>query len=119
MVTVNKECFLFSHLSADFRLSVFCHRAYCIRKHGKRRKFSQAIFRGIKTIYLVSSTFLRILCVQDTTPKVLLQVSLSIYCYCVKVAFLVIKPKWYLDTKLVALQQFHSIATVNNMCFRN
>ena len=90
MVTVNKECFLFKNLSVDFRhfrLSVFCHRACCIHK---------PIFRGIKTIYLVSSTFLYILCVQDITPKVLLKVSLSIYCYCLKVAFLVIKAKMVL-----------------------
>ena len=32
------------------------------------------IFWGIKTIYLISSTFVGILCVQDTTLKVLLKV---------------------------------------------
>ena len=36
--------------------------------------FHQLIFRGIKTIYLISTTFPGILCVQDTTLKVLLKV---------------------------------------------
>ena len=36
--------------------------------------FDKLIFRGIKTIYLISSTFLGILCVQGTTLKVLLKV---------------------------------------------
>ena len=31
--------------------------------------FHKLIFRNIKTIYLIFSTFLRILCVQDTTLK--------------------------------------------------
>ena len=36
--------------------------------------FYKLIFRGMKTIYLIWSTFLSILCDQDTTLKVLLNV---------------------------------------------
>ena len=36
--------------------------------------FHKLIFRGIKTIYLILSTFPGILCVQDTNLKVLLKV---------------------------------------------
>ena len=36
--------------------------------------FQKLIFRGIKPIYLISSTFLSIMCVQDKTLKVLLKV---------------------------------------------
>ena len=36
--------------------------------------FQKLIFLGIKSIYLISSTFLSILCVQDKTLKVLLKV---------------------------------------------
>ena len=71
--------------------------------------FDKLIFRVIKFIYLNWSTFLGILGIQGITLKVLLKVlSMSIYYDCLKVAFLVIKPKWYLDTKLVASQQFSS-----------
>ena len=65
--------------------------------------FHKLTFRGIKAIYLVSSTFLRILCVQDTTLKVFLKVSLRIYCYCVKVAFRVIKTKMVLRYQIGSL----------------
>ena len=37
--------------------------------------FDKVIFRGIETIYLISSTFLGILCVQGTNLKVLLKVT--------------------------------------------
>ena len=36
--------------------------------------FQKLIFQGIKSIYLISSTFLSILCVHDKTLKVLLKV---------------------------------------------
>ena len=36
--------------------------------------FRKHVFRGTKTIYLISSTFLDILCIQDTSFKVLLKV---------------------------------------------
>ena len=122
MVTVNKECFYletFLLISGISGFPYFTIEHTVFENTETAGNFHKTIFRDIKTIYLVSSTFLRILCVQDTTHKVLLKVSLNIYCYCVKVAFLVIKPKWYLDTKLVAFQQFHSNATVSNMCFLN
>ena len=38
------------------------------------KNFYKLIFRGIKTIYLIWSTFLSILCDQDLTLKVLLKV---------------------------------------------
>ena len=37
-------------------------------------KFHKLIFRGIKFIYLILSTFLGILCVRDKTLKALLKV---------------------------------------------
>ena len=43
-----------------------------IGKLGNHENFHKLIFRGIKTIYLI--TFLSILCVEDTTLKVLLKV---------------------------------------------
>ena len=76
--------------------------------------FDKLIFRGIKFIYLNWSTFLGILGIQGITLKVLLKVvlSMSIYYDCLKVAFLVIKPKWYLDTKLVLRYQIGSFSAV-------
>ena len=75
--------------------------------------FDKLIFRGIKFIYLNWSTFLGILGVQGITLKVLLKVlSMSIYCDCLKVAFLVIKPKRYVDTKLVLRYQIGSFSAV-------
>ena len=40
-------------------------------KKRNHRKFSYAHFPGIKTIYLISSSFLGILCVQNTILEVL------------------------------------------------
>ena len=37
--------------------------------------FNKLIFRGVKTIYLIWSTFLSILCDQDLTFKVLFKVT--------------------------------------------
>ena len=45
-----------------------------IRKPGNHGKFSQAHFWGIKTIYLILSTLLGILYVQNTMYKVLLKI---------------------------------------------
>ena len=46
-----------------------------IRKDGNHeKKFDKLIFRGTKTIHLISGPFLGILCVQDTNLKVLLKV---------------------------------------------
>ena len=76
--------------------------------------FQKLIFSGIKASYLILSTFLGILCVQDTTLKVLLKVInehlllFTIIYIILKVAFWLIKPKWYLDNKLTAFQQFSS-----------
>ena len=61
------------------------------------------IFRGIKTIYyLIWSTFLSILCDQDTTLKVLLKVIKENLRLKLEVAFLLLKPKLYLDNKVIA-----------------
>ena len=66
--------------------------------------FNKLIFRGTKTIYLILSTLLGILYVQNTIYKVLLKVInehllLSLW---------LLKPKWCLDNKLVAFKQFSS-----------
>ena len=45
-----------------------------IRKPGNNGKFLSADFSSIKAIYLISSTFLGIFCIQDRTLKVLLKV---------------------------------------------
>ena len=67
------------------------------------------IFRGIKTIYyLIWSTFLSILCDQDTTLKVLLKVIKENLRLKLEVAFLLLKPKLYLDNKVIAFYQFSS-----------
>ena len=60
------------------------------------------IFQGIKTIYLIWSTFLSILCDQDTTLKVLLKVIKENLRLKLEVAFLLLKPKLYLDNKVIA-----------------
>ena len=68
--------------------------------HGKN--FYMLIFQGIKTIYLIWSTFLSILCDQDTTLKVLLKVIKENLRLKLEVAFLLLKPKLYLDNKVIA-----------------
>ena len=66
------------------------------------------IFRGIKTIYLIWSTFLSILCDQDITLKVLLKVIKKNLPLKLEVAFLLLKPKLYLDKKVITFYQFSS-----------
>ena len=56
--------------------------------------FHKLISRGTKTIYLILSTFLAILCVQNLIYKVLLKViNEHFYYHYFKVAFLVVKAK--------------------------
>ena len=55
--------------------------------------FDNLIFRSDKTIDLIQSSFERILCVQDTTLKVLLKVIHETKHWSLKVAFPVIKAK--------------------------
>ena len=64
--------------------------------------FHKLIFRGIKTIYLIWSTFLSISCDQDLTFKVLLKVIKENLHWSLKVAFLLLKPKLYLHNKVIA-----------------
>ena len=104
MVIVNTECFLFRKLYVDFRhfrVFIFCHRA-----HSKTRKprkiFYMLIFRGIKTIYLIWSTL------KDTTLQVLLKVIKENLRLNLEAAFLLLKPKLFLDNKVIALYQFSS-----------
>ena len=75
------------------------------------------VFQETKTIYLISSTFLDIWCLQDTSLKVLLKVINDHLLLNPKVAFLVLKPKWYLDSKLVAFQQFSTNGNRQHGCF--
>ena len=55
--------------------------------------FQKLIFRGIKTIYLIWSTFLSILCYQDFTLKALLKVMKENLLFKLEGSFLVIKAK--------------------------
>ena len=75
------------------------------------------VFQETKTIYLISSTFLDIWCLQDTSLKVLLKVINDHLLLNPKMAFLVLKPKWYLDSKLVLSSTFLLMVTANNGCF--
>ena len=75
------------------------------------------VFQETKTIYLISSTFLEIWCLQDTSLKVLLKVINYHLLLNPKVAFLVLKPKWYMDSKLVLCSNFLQMVTASNGCF--
>ena len=66
------------------------------------------IFRGIQTIYLIYSTFLCILRYQDTTLKALLKVIKENLRLKLEVAFLLLKPKLDLHSKVTAFYQFSS-----------
>ena len=62
--------FLGQKLSVDIR-----HFRVCIFENPETTEnFHKPIFRGIKTSYLISSSFLGILCVQNTFLEVLLKV---------------------------------------------
>ena len=97
LATVNHEhwvLFWFRKFSVDFRLFqvfVFCHRAYS--KFRKPRKS-------------------KILCVQDTTLKVLLAVIKENLRLKFESSFLnynkIFKPKWHVDNKFIAFQKFSS-----------
>ena len=67
-----------------------------------RKNLYMLIFQGITTIYLIWSTFLSNLCDQDTTLKVLLKVIKENLPLKLEVAFLLLKPKLYLDNKVIA-----------------
>ena len=64
------------------------------------------IFRDSETIYLIWSTFLSILCDQDTTLKVLLKVIKENLPLKLEVAFLSLKLKLYLENKVIAFTSF-------------
>ena len=82
--------------------SSFCHRV-CLRTRKPQKVLisKKLIFRGIKSIYVILSIFVSILCVHDKTPKVLLKVIkehlllklIETYYW----LFLLLKPKWYVD----------------------
>ena len=75
-----------------------------IRKPGNHgKKNYMLIFRGIKTIYLIWSTFLTILCDQDLTLKVLVKVIKKNLHLKLEGSFFVITARLYLDTKKIAL----------------
>ena len=76
-----------------------------IRKPETTENFHKLIFQGIETIYLIWSFFLSILCDQDLTFKVskcCLKLPRRAYHLSLKVAFLLLKPKLYLDNKVIA-----------------
>ena len=55
--------------------------------------FQKLIFQGIKSIYLISSTFQSILCVEDKTLKVLLKVVKELLLLKLEIDFSIIKAK--------------------------
>ena len=69
-------------------------------------KIVMLIFRGVKTIYLIWGTFLSILCNQDTTLKALFKVIKENLSLILEVAFLLLKPKLYLDNKVLPFTSF-------------
>ena len=69
-------------------------------------KIVMLIFRGIKTIYLIWGTFLSILRNQDTTLKALFKVIKENLSLILEVAFLLLKPKLYLDNKVLPFTSF-------------
>ena len=66
----------------------------------------QLIFQGIKTIYLISSTFLSILCDQDLTLKVLLKVIKDNLPWKLKSSIFVIKAKIVLRQQRLLFSSF-------------
>ena len=82
--------------------------------------FYQLIFQGIKTIYLISSTFLGILWVQYTNLVMLFKVINENSLLLLESGFFwLLKPKWYLHIKLVAFQQFPSNGNCQQCVFSN
>ena len=104
MATVRDECFFYLRsllwISGISGFSFFAIEH--IRKPGIHGKFSWKVFWVTKTVYLISSTVLGILWVRWTSLKYCSKLLMTIYYWTLKVAFLVLKPKWYLDSKLVA-----------------
>ena len=64
--------------------------------------FHKLIFQGIKTIYLILSTLLGILYFQNNLQSVAQSYQWVFTIITLKWLFLLLKPKWYLDSKLVA-----------------
>ena len=71
-----------------------------IQKPGMHGKFHKLIFRVIKTIHPISRAFLSILCVQDTTLKVLLKLVKENLPLKLESGFLVMKAKMMLRYKI-------------------
>ena len=65
-------------------------------------------YQGIRIIYLISKAFQSILCVQEKLSECCSRLSKRTYHWVWKVAFLLLKPKWYLNIKLEAFYQFSS-----------
>ena len=106
--------FWFRKLSVDFwrfRVFVFCHRAHSETRK-LRKNFYKFIFRGIKTIYLIWYTFVSILCAQETTLKICSNLSRRTYHLNLEVAFLLLKPKLYLDNKVIRVSFNHLLRAV-------
>ena len=73
MVTVNNEFFYLESFLLISDISGFRFLPYSIVPE-TTENFHKLFFGGIKTIYLISNTFLSIVCDRDTTLKVLLKV---------------------------------------------
>ena len=76
MVIINNRCFFIQKAYYWFpAFPGFRFLPYSIFENLETTEnFLKLIFRGIKSIYLISRTFLSILCVQDKTLKLLLKV---------------------------------------------
>ena len=106
--------FWFRNFSGDFRtfwVFAFCHRAYS--KTRKPRKILISSF--LKVLRLFSTFhFVRWGCNSQSVAPIH-QGKLNIEAW--KWLFLLLKPKWNLDNKLVAFSNFLVMATVRDECF--
>ena len=95
VVPINNGCFLiykFSWRFPEFLGFRFLPQSI-FKKAETTENFYKLIFRGMNSIYLIWSTFLRILCDQDLTFKVLLKVTKENLLLKLESSFFVIKPK--------------------------
>ena len=69
---------------------------------------AKLIFRGIKTIYLILSTLVGILYIQNTICSVSQSYQWAFAIIALKWVFWLLKPKWCLGKKFMAFQQFSS-----------
>ena len=84
-----------------------------IRKPGNYGKiFISSFFEVLKLFIWFEALFVSILCDQETTLKICSNLSRSTYHLNLKVAFLLLKPKLYLDNKVIRASFNHLLRAV-------